>query len=149
MRFPNEFNYYVERGIVKTTSSDKTRAEFLKKQSEKSIRALKERIKLIGITPLQSDSIIKDSYDAIMELIRSRMLLHGLSAVGKGAHEAEVAYLQNLKFPENDIIFLNQLRYFRNGIAYYGKTFNKDYAEKVVSFLKKIIPKLNKIENNK
>jgi len=47
-----------------------------------------------------------------------------------------------LEYDEKDVQFLNQLRYFRNGIAYYGKSFEKDYAEKVVEFLDKIYPKL-------
>ena len=73
-----------------------------------------------------------------MELIRAKMLLEGFNSSGKGAHEAEVAYLRELKFSESDVQFANQLRYFRNGITYYGKRFNKDYALKVLGFLDKI-----------
>lgn len=56
-------------------------------------------------------------------------------ASGSGAHEAEVAYMLKLGFKEQDIRFMNDLRYFRNGILYYGKSFDSDYAEKTLRFL--------------
>ncbi len=77
-----------------------------------------------------------------MELVRAKMLLAGYNSSGQGAHEAEVSYLRELKFSENEIEFANQLRYFRNGITYYGKVFGKEYALKVIDFLDKIYPKL-------
>jgi len=39
---------------------------------------------------------------------------------------------------------MNQLRYFRNGIKYYGKVLDKEYAEQIVSFLNRIYPELVK-----
>ena len=39
-------------------------------------------------------------------------------------------------------MFTNDLRYFRNGILYYGKSFDKEYGEKVLDFLNKTYPKL-------
>jgi len=74
--------------------------------------------------------------DVPMEKIRFKMLLKGYNATGYGAHEVEVAFLKELSFSEKEIQFCDQLRYFRNGIIYYGKSFNKEYAEKVVKFLK-------------
>jgi hypothetical protein len=70
------------------------------------------------------------------------MLNAGLKASGKGAHEAEVAYLQVLNFNEADIEFMNALRYFRNKIKYYGKSLTKEYAEKVIDFMEEIYFKL-------
>jgi tRNA(His) 5'-end guanylyltransferase len=77
-----------------------------------------------------------------MKKIRSEMLKKGLNASGISAHEAEIYYLQEIGFSEIDIEFANQLRYFRNGIEYYGKGFNKEYAEKVLNFLEKIREKV-------
>ena len=77
-----------------------------------------------------------------MLLIRSKLYLEGYSASGKGAHEAEVSYLKILGFPEKDIHFVDQLRFFRNGILYYGTAIDKEYAEKVIEFTKKMYPKL-------
>ena len=55
---------------------------------------------------------------------------------------AEVSYMKELEFSENEVRFMNEVRYFRNGIKYYGKIFTKEYADQVVEFLKKIEGKL-------
>lgn len=70
------------------------------------------------------------------------MLEQGFNASGRGAHEAEVAYLRKLGIKESIIQFADQLRYFRNRIMYYGKEFDSEYAEKVFLFLKNIYEKL-------
>ncbi len=82
-----------------------------------------------------------------MEAIRARMLLDGYNASGAYAHEAEVSYMRILGFDKNDVHFADQLRYFRNGILYYGKTFDKEYAKEAVNFLKRIYPELMKKVN--
>ena len=101
-----------------------------------------EFIEKVGIKDGSVNHIIKNSYDIIMELIRAKMLIKGYSSSGKGAHEAEVSYLRNLDFSENKVQFINQLRYFRNGIVYYGKRFDKEYSKKSITFFKKIRKKL-------
>ena len=78
-------------------------------------------------------------YDA---KIRGLMFLEGYQAFGEGAHEAEVSYMRRLKFPEADVRVMNELRYSRNGILYYGEDFNKMYGEKVLAYFKKMYPKL-------
>ncbi len=75
------------------------------------------------------------------------MLLEGYNAAGQGAHEAEVSYLRVLNFKETDIQFANQLRYFRNGMLYYGTILDQEYAEKVIDFTKKNYIKIKKITN--
>jgi len=42
---------------------------------------------------------------------------------------------------------LKQLRYFRNGILYYGSSLDAEYAEKVVEFTTNICLKLKEIVN--
>ena len=63
-------------------------------------------------------------------------------ASGEGAHEAEVTYMKNMGFSEREVRFMNDLRYFRNGILYYGKNFDADYGRKVLNFLDNIFPVL-------
>ena len=142
MKLPKEFEYYLEKGIIKKQALDKPRAKFLLKEVETSLKGLKERVKTMGINQFNTNSLIKDCYDIIMELIRAKLLLKGYSASGQGAHEAEISYLKKLEFPDNQISFLNELRYFRNSITYYGKLLNPDYAKKVFDFLIKMLPKL-------
>lgn len=73
-----------------------------------------------------------------MELIRSKLLLAGYSSSGQFAHEAEVSFLRKGDFSENNISFINELRYFRNSVTYYGKIMDVEYAKKVVEFTKKL-----------
>ena len=147
MNLPNQFEYYLQKGIVEKITMGKPRAEFLTKESETSLEGLKERVTIIGINDKNANSIIKDCYDIMMELIRAKILLDGYSASGNYAHEAEISYLMKFGFSVAQISFLNELRYFRNSITYYGKILDKEYAEKVYAFLSKNILSLRKIVN--
>ena len=145
MRLPDDFEYYVQKGIIRKISPNNQKAEFLIKESETSLRGLDKRLTIMGIDVDNINSIIKDCYDILMELIRAKLLLEGYSASGNFAHEAEVSYLKKLKFLDNEIAFLNEMRYNRNSITYYGKILNKEYAEKVLGFTKAIYKKLKEI----
>ena len=107
------------RRHCKKAVPDKSRAEFLIKESEKGYKALFESIEKIGINEDNANNYVKNCYDIIMEIIRAKMLLRGYNASGYGAHEAEVSYLRNLDFNETDVQFLDQMRYFRNGMLYF------------------------------
>ncbi|MFA4887273.1 MAG: hypothetical protein WC595_03605 [Candidatus Nanoarchaeia archaeon] len=61
------------------------------------------------------------------------------------SHEAEVAYLKKINFQEKDILFMNELRYYRNGIKYYGKKLDSEYAQKVLTFMKENYQKLKEL----
>ncbi|OGJ17910.1 hypothetical protein A3K73_02795 [Candidatus Pacearchaeota archaeon RBG_13_36_9] len=137
-----EFNDFLIEGVAKKQYPDKQRARDLIDGSEKKFKNLIRTIEKIGIDAQNSEDIIEDCHNIILGIIRARMLLSGFSASGQGAHEAEVAYLGELDFSEQEIEFVNQLRYFRNGILYYGKKFDKEYAKKVFSFLEKFKEKI-------
>ncbi len=133
-----EFNEFLKKGIVKKQSPDNSRANALIKEAQNDYEFLKEILNKIPLSDKNSNRIIIDSYDIIMKVIRSKMLKQGLNASGYGAHEAEVAYLKKLGFSEKEIEFANQLRYFRNGIEYYGKSFDKGYAKEVLDFMERV-----------
>lgn len=145
MRPIKEFNEFIDAGTVKKQSPNKSRAEFLIKEAEISFEGLKERIEKMGVNRRNANSIVKDCYDIIMELIRAEMLLKGYNAIGIGAHGAEVSYMRILGFNEKTVQFADQLRYFRNGTVYYGTILDEEYAEKVIKFAKENYPKLRKI----
>ncbi|MBU3896630.1 MAG: hypothetical protein KJ697_01710 [Nanoarchaeota archaeon] len=128
MKLPKNFEEYIKEGIIKKCSIDKNRADFLIEETKKTSNGLKERIEKIGINENNANSIIKDCYDIMMELIRAKLLLDGYNSSGQYAHEAEISYLKKLGFPDVEISFLNELRYFRNSITYYGKILNSEYA---------------------
>lgn len=145
MNLPKEFEEYVKQGIIKRCSINKPRAEFLINESQKSLKGLHERVDMMGINDNNANSIVKDCYDIIMELIRAKLLLKGYSSAGQFAHEAEISYLKKFEFSDNEISFLNDLRYFRNSVTYYGKILSIEYAKQVVEFTKKICLKLKEI----
>ncbi len=142
MSHVKEFREYLEAGIAKRQSPDIPRAKSLIEESAESYAILKEYIKSSGIADRNANHIIKNSYDILMGLVRARMLAKGFGTTGQGAHEAEVSFLGELSFHENEIEFADRLRYFRNGILYYGKKFDAEYAKKVIAFLEKMRAKL-------
>ena len=151
MNLPFDFNYYLKKGIVKKVSPDISRASFLLEESKKSFEGLKKRINKMGIDEFSSNSIVKDIHDTIIQSIHSKMLTRGFSASGNYSHEAEVTYMKELGFSESEIFFMNKLRISRNGINYYGKIFEKEYANECYDFLLSISKKLiyNLIQKNK
>jgi hypothetical protein len=136
------FEEYLEDGIAKTQSPDFSRAKSLQKEAEQSKQILEQFINKIGIDDDNANYIIKNSYDIIMELVRAKMLKEGFNTSGKGAHEAEVSYLIKMGLKEKDVEFADSLRYFRNGILYYGKSFDTEYAQKVLDFVEKVYSSL-------
>jgi len=138
MKNLKDFKEFVKTGAVRKKFPDKSRAQDLIEDSDKILKSVKQIVKKIGFNEVNSNIIIKESHDVILSLIRSKMLLNGFSASGVGAHEAEVAYMRELNFNEQEVQFVNQLRYFRNGIMYYGSKFDKEYAKKVYDFLNEI-----------
>ncbi len=136
------FEKFIDLGIVKKQSPDIQRAESLIFESERKIRQIKRIIEKIGVDKEDANDLIEGCFDSIMYVIRAIMLIQGFSASGNGAHEAEVYFLKNLHFKEDEIEFMNKLRYFRNGIMYYGKIFEEEYALKVIAFTDKTISKL-------
>ena len=136
------FKEFIIDKTVTEVSPDFSRASSLTKDSEKAYISLKEIMEKVGINENNINTMIKLCYDIVMDMIRAKMLLKGFKAEGIGAHEAEVSYLRELEFSENDVQFCDQLRFFRNRIMYYGKNLDKDYLEKVLEFLDDIYNKL-------
>ena len=149
MKAIRHFEEFLKEKIVKKQLPDKSRADFLIKESEMSYNLLNKKVKLLGISNQTANDLIKSCYDIIMEIIRAKMLIEGYNATGQGAHEAEVSYLRILGFNETEVQFADQLRFFRNGMLYYGTSFDKEYAENVIQFTQDIYIKLKKsIETN-
>lgn len=146
MKAIKQFSEFIRENVVKRQSIDRSRADFLIKESERDYLFLLEMLKKFKVDDNNANMFIKSCYDILMELIRGKMLLKGYNASGLGAHEAEISYLRVLGFDENDVQFADQIRFFRNGVLYYGTILDKEYATKVVEFTKKIYPKLKNRE---
>jgi len=140
-----KFEEFIRQNVVKKQDIDKSRAEFLIEESEKDYRCLLEMAEKLKVSDNNSNIFVKSCYDILMELIRAKMLLEGYNASGLGAHEAEIAYLRVLGFNEKDVQFADQIRFFRNGMLYYGTILDKEYARQVLEFTKKNYPKLKQL----
>ena len=149
MNLPFEFEYYLKNGIARKVSSNVSRADFLISEAKKSIVGLKERVEKIGINEFNANSVIKDIHDIIIEMIRAKLFIDGYSCTGNFAHEAEVAYMKKLGFSDYEVSFVNQLRQSRNGINYYGKIYEKGYADACYKFLMEINNKLDGVVKGK
>ena len=142
------FEYFLNQKIVRKQIPDKSRAEFLIKEAEQNYLYLLELIKKIKISEKNANNFVKVCYDIFMEMIRAKMLVKGYYASGIGAHEAEISYLKEIGFSEGDVQFADRIRFFRNGMLYYGTILDKEYAEKVIAFTKRISLKLKRILNS-
>lgn len=141
----NNFDEFLRTGVVQKVFPDNLRVNSILKESERKLIFLKkDMIPKIELTDYNANDFIEKMYDVLIELIRAKLLKDGFKAHGDGAHEAEVSYMRKISLNEADVSFMNELRYFRNGIKYYGKTMNKEYAEKVLKFLNKLYPILRK-----
>jgi len=137
------FEEFIEDGTVAKTTANMPRAKSLTGEAERRKKFLNEMLEKIGMNDDNANYFIESSYDVLISLIRAKLLAHGFTSSGKGAHEAEVSFMRRLDFPENDVRFMNDLRYYRNGILYYGERFNADYGKKAVDFMERIFAKLN------
>lgn len=136
------FEEFVKEGIAKRITPDKQRAENLYLEAERKFTRLLEIIKNMGIDNDGANDYLEYCYNAMMFLIRAKMLDRGYSSAGPGAHAAEVAFARILGLPESELRLLDELRYFRNGILYYGKRFDKEYALRIIEVTKKIFKRL-------
>ena len=133
MRHLKPFEDFIKDGIVKRVSINSERAKSLISESERKMRSIKMQLEKIGVIEDNANDYVEHCFDSLMNLIRAKLYLKGYAASGAGAHEAEVSYLRELGFTEKDIQFADQLRYFRNGILYYGTLLDKEYANNSIS----------------
>lgn len=136
------FTEYLKEGVVKKVTPDKERAQSLKQEAKRKFTTLGKYIEFVGIDDDNANDYVEYCYNIILYLIRAEMYMQGYKSSGVGAHEAEVAFTINLNFTQTETNFLNSLRYFRNGILYYGKQFDYEYAKKVIEFTKKVFTKI-------
>lgn len=138
-----KFEEFIASGAVKKQRQDAGRAGSLIKESESKKEFLKKLMKSMPFGEVNPNYIIETCYDILLETIRAKMFMDGFNS--NNSHEAEVSYMRNLGFPEQDVRFINELRYFRNGIKYYGRILDKEYAKRVLDFFEATYPKLRRL----
>lgn len=144
-----KFEEYILEEVVRKIPQNKSKAKDLFEESERKEKMLNKIIKMIGMSEENANDILEYCYDIILYLIRSNLYLEGFKSSGEGAHEAEISYLLEMGMSESDSKAVDELRYFRNGIKYYGKRFSKEYALRIVSLMNKILPSLKETAKKK
>jgi hypothetical protein len=140
-----EFKEFIDKGIIKKQSSNTSRANDLISESLRKEKSLKQILEKIGLSNENSNDIIEYCYDILIGLIRAKIYIDGFKSTGEGSHEAEISYMTELGFSESETRFMDELRFYRNGIKYYGKNFDIIYANKVLKYLKEQLIKLKKL----
>jgi hypothetical protein len=141
-----EFKEYLSRRIIEKRNPNFPRSKALISEAEKRKLFLEDIFEKVGLSDKNANYFIENVYDTLIGLLRAKLLHDGYKTTGAaGAHEAEVAYMRNLGFAEHDVRFMNELRHYRNGILYYGKSFDAEYGLKVLEFMKKVYPKLKNL----
>lgn len=134
------FEEFTAKGVVRKQTPNKERARALVNEAEKKKEFLEIAMKNIPIEQISPNFIVENCYDILLELLRAKMFIDGFNS--GNSHEAEVAYARLLNLKEDDVRFIDELRYFRNGIKYYGRILDKEYANKTLIFLQKTYPLL-------
>ncbi len=136
------FREFIGAGVVRKMAPDAARARSLAGEAKSRKKLLAEIREKVGLSDDNANYFVEMAYDILIELLRAKLVARGLYASGEGAHEAEVFFMLELGFSRGETEFMNGLRYFRNGILYYGKRFDADYGKKVLAFLDKVYPRL-------
>ncbi len=134
------FEQYLNLKIVRKVKENPERAKSLIAEAEKKRQFMLRVIQQLSFQETEPNFIIDNCYDILIELIRALLFFTGYHS--QNSHEAEVSYMRNLGFPESEVLFMDELRYFRNGIKYYGKILEKEYAQKVLEFHNTLHPQL-------
>ena len=132
------FEYYLETGIIKKMSSNKERAKSL-------IGDGLQRIKDADMLEINKFSklIFENYYDALRDFCDAFLLFDGYKP--SGSHEASISYLLKKGF---NIAVINQLDLFRykiNGSKYYGEKISIEEAKDIKGFYLEIKERLFKL----
>ena len=119
---------------------DKEKAKSLKNMAQTTIKRLKETN-----TSKYPSNTLKDYYDIIHELMEAISLTKGIKFKGDGAHQELIEYIvKEYDFSEQERIFLQQIRDYRNRISYEGFMINENF---IISNDKKIQEIIDKLSN--
>ncbi|MFA5485302.1 MAG: hypothetical protein WC260_03585 [Candidatus Pacearchaeota archaeon] len=82
---------------------------------------------------------LNDYYDVLHKLMESYTSLIGVKFIGDNAHKELIDFISKVFFEDEDKIFLQNLRQFRNQIYYEGFNVSQDYLKRNVNDIEEII----------
>lgn len=121
---------------------DKEKAAALKKMAEITL----ERLNNTDIEKYPSNTLT-DFYDIIHKLLEAVTISKGIKIKGEGAHQELIEYTAKQRvIDEQTRQLLQQMREYRNNIAYEGFTIHKNYIklnkEKIHQTIKILLQKI-------
>ncbi|NQU79633.1 hypothetical protein HQ545_07725 [Candidatus Woesearchaeota archaeon] len=118
---------------------DKQKSNALKKMAMITLQRLDETD-----TVKYPTNTLNDYYDIIHKLMEAITLAKGIKIKGEGAHKELIDYVTTLlNLSEQTEQFLQQMREYRNRIAYEGFTIHKNYIELNKDEILKIVTTLS------
>lgn len=126
-------------------SPDKAKAKSLREASVVTLNRLNEIDK-----EKYPSNTLKDYYDIIKGLMEALLYLDGVKIKGEGAHYETIEHVcKEYKFKETDRRFLQDIREYRNRIAYEGFNVQKNYIKLNSKKISEIIKALLGLVNEK
>ena len=128
--------------MITKIKPDKQKSESLKKMAVVTL----ERLGKTEIEKYPSNTLL-DYYDTIHKLMEALTLKGGIKIKGEGAHQELIDYTaKHHGFDEQTRQFLQQMRDYRNRIAYEGFVVHKNFIllnrEKITSIINKMFDEL-------
>lgn len=112
---------------------------------EKMARIILERLNSLDKLKYPSNTL-DDYYDILYQLMESVSLLKGIKFYGDYAHKELIDWVcDNFEFNEQEKVFLQMIRNYRNKISYEGFFVKPNFIKQNDEKILEIIEKLNKI----
>lgn len=127
--------------MIRKIKPDLQKAVSLKNMAKITWKRLEETDKM-----KYPSNTLKDYYDSIHELLEAITLQEGVKIKGEGAHQELIDYVaRKHHLPENERLFLQQIREYRNKISYEGFAVDPEFMERNDEKIKRILEKLFRI----
>ena len=112
--------------MKRKTISDMNKAKSLLEMAQKTF----ERLKTIDKLKYASNTL-EDYYNILHQLMESLSSIKGIKFSGENAHKELIDYIsKEFSLPENERIFLQEMRVYRNKISYEGFFVKDEYIKR-------------------
>ncbi|MBI5797897.1 HEPN domain-containing protein [Candidatus Woesearchaeota archaeon] len=137
----NNFQYYLDRSLVKKQSSNPEESKALLEKAKKRLKYIQNQ----KITSEQAAFIFEDAYEVLREAAQSLMAIQGFKPY---SHEATISFIKEKSssdFTEEDIYTFDRFRQLRNNAVYSAAPVEEEdvkdcilYAEKMIVIIERI-----------
>ncbi|MEW6329163.1 MAG: hypothetical protein AB1468_03540 [Candidatus Micrarchaeota archaeon] len=133
-----QFQFYIENGLVKKTAPNKESAVALMNRAYARLGYVREQ----NITKATAPFIFEDIYETLREASQALMELKGYKPY---SHEAQISFLREFyKFPEHLISTFDRLRVLRNKCLYGAAHISPETCRGALGFAVSFLPELKR-----